>query len=228
MSHPRQPSDAVVWTLLLLLMLAVNVWAACVALRAAPPRMPTGVTPTPLPALEARLGLSWAAAGDAASAFLDGPGLGLPLVKEIYGPSSCRPLGGVNPGLKWVSGKPRPGTQVFLSGFSRHGRPEPPAATSWFILSVDTPFQPIDWTPFGTPGCELLVSPQHILWVPESLPDPGQDFQIYRQGGFSILRWTPRWWNAGQTLRVQLLVLAPGENQAGFLSSNGIEIYVGS
>lgn len=156
-----------------------------------------------------------------------GPGI----IREVYGPGVCRSAGGVNP--LWRRPKPwlraRAGQWVDLHADTRAGSPPAPPATCWLVLSYDAPLPtPVDFSAYGMPGCHLLVRPEYVVAVPESAEPIGRhpDFAVWRWAGTGHVevRWRPS--APGLRLSMQLLVAAPGENRAGFLTSQALEIQV--
>jgi len=100
-----------------------------------------------------------------------------------------------------------------------------PDVDCWLIISATAQAQPIDFTPYGMPGCWLHVSLDDLVYVPVGYSKPGM---IERIGGRIMLTWTPPMSFLGRSVWMQMLVSFPGLNQAGFLSSHAIEVRVGS
>ena len=86
--------------------------------------------------------------------------------------------------------------------------------------------EPIGFGRFGMPGCWALVNLDTIVAIPAS----GSEGMLERapRSGRILFRWTPGAGMAGQSMFMQLLVLAPGETPSGWVASNGLEILVGS
>jgi hypothetical protein len=106
------------------------------------------------------------------------------------------------------------------------GLPDPTAAQRGLLDRRVLPSHPPrPFAPFGTPGCWLLVELDSVVAV-QTTRDPGGI--VWRDGGHVLFRWTPTPADVGTELRMQLVVAAPGENEAGWLISPAVEIVVGS
>jgi len=187
--------------------------AACAA---DPPRPPLAETGRPIETLGAPSLLSLADALDLAPPQPR-------VLRLLHGPDSCRPKNGVNPYVHLPPGRPRAGEPLAIDFVTRCGNlPPPPSAECWLIWSTRPIDRPIDFSPYGMSGCWLLVQPDNVLLVPP--PRPGA--MVCREGGVVRFRWASP--VLGTRLWMQLLVSAPGENVAGFLSSPAVEVWVGS
>lgn len=78
-------------------------------------------------------------------------------------------------------------------------------------------------------GCQLLINPDNVTEV-----KPG-DRGLFSRGadgtvdqGAVWFRWTPPPLSSGLTIYAQLLVLAPGQTDSGYMLSPAICIEVGS
>jgi len=178
---------------------------------------------------------------------------------RIHGPSACDPVGGVNPyvgtapafptvdewvtlvGVPWHAPRevsPTLGQSNFPGAMSQVARvqtPEPETPAAWWIIGWRRAEDPIDWTPFGLPGCRLLVAdPRFVLcherpgrgpgWTPL---DPDVRFAAWREGPLAYLRWRPDPAFAGRRMFAQFLVGAPGQTPGGLLVSHGVELWIG-
>ena len=146
---------------------------------------------------------------------LDVP-LGEPaIVRLFYGRTACATTKG-NPRIVLPRAKrPRAG-QPFNITFATHTL----TGSVWtgeiaVLVQSHRPLaQPIDFTPYGAPGCWLLVNLDASIYIPTT-------------NGVGTWTWTPPVWASGVHLFMQLIVFAPAANRAGAVGSPGIEIIVG-
>lgn len=108
--------------------------------------------------------------------------------------------------------------------------PPEPDSLAWIITSTrePDPSLPIDLGGIGMVGCKLLVNLDSIISVPPGTTPAGSMLSRTAGVGRILLRWTPLPGMAGQTVRMQMLVHAPGKSPSGFLMSHAIEVLVGS
>lgn len=146
----------------------------------------------------------------------------------IYGKSVCHPIGGVNPYI-WIPGDPthpHVGDEVKLLFTTRALRPFP-VEDMYLVWSNKLLDDSIDFTPFGMPGCQMLIDPQLIVRIPADQDMSGM--VTHGAGtGEALLRWTAPPWSAGMRLYVQMLTLSPGETPAGYIGSHCVEVLIGS
>ena len=78
--------------------------------------------------------------------------------------------------------------------------------------------EPIDFTPYGMPGCWALVNPDMVVSVPAS----GSTGMVMRERGDGriLFRWTPDAGMQGQSMFLQLLVARPGQTPSGWVKRN--------
>lgn len=148
-----------------------------------------------------------------------------PWVRELHGPTACRTTDGVNPYV--VPGLPGPVVgQPWECRFSTTACAPYPASDAWLIVSTRPMPSPIDFTPYGMPGCWALVNPDMVVSVPAS----GSTGMVMRERGDGriLFRWTPAQGMQGQSMFFQLLVARPGQTPSGWVASHGIEVLVGS
>lgn len=146
-------------------------------------------------------------------------------VRLLTGPTSCRPAGGVLPYPVLPRQIPRVGQEVAITWTTRACTiPPPPPDPCWIVASF-RPAAPVDFGPFGSPGCWLLVQPDQLVAVPATRPAGGM---LWRDGGTVFFRWTPAPRDAGTSLLLQMIVLAPGETRSGWMVSPAVEVIVGS
>lgn len=146
--------------------------------------------------------------------------------------SACNPRGGVNPYVHLPATLPRSSEPLRITWSTRCAftlaqppkPPGPPAAECWLVWSTRRSDGPIDFTPYGMPGCLLLVRPDNVLLVPTVRP--AGNCTVWREGGLVHFEWTRP--SLGAQWFAQLLVAAPGETPAGFLASPAIEVVVGN
>lgn len=99
-----------------------------------------------------------------------------------------------------------------------------PQAPAVLLMSLGD-VTPIPLGAAGLPGCALHVdtNPRNLFaFTPGTVPWLTQD------GGRVWLHWTPPASFAGVELNMQLVVYSPGANDAGWLTSPGLELWVGS
>lgn len=153
------------------------------------------------------------------AAVLDAPTT-MPLARLIYGKTACRGHNGVNAlAILGNNAGPVVGREwrvLFVT--SACPSPSEPDWASWIITSTRRA-DPVNWTPYGMPGCWLLVAPDQIVSVP-----PTSGGMFLRDGGKTTLRWTPSAASVGATHWFQMIVLSP----SGFLASPAVECVVGS
>lgn len=145
-----------------------------------------------------------------------------------YGLTACHPAGGVNPYI-WIPRDPthpHVGDEVQLLFTTRALRPFP-VEDMYLVWSNKLLDQSIDFTPFGMPGCQMLIDPQLIVRIPADQDMSGMVTHSAWTGE-ALLRWTAPPWSAGMRLYVQMLTLSPGETPAGYISSHCVEVVVGS
>lgn len=199
----------VAWLLLLLL-------GAC---SAAPPELPAPLRSVPVREFQQMVEApSFRALGAALD--LVPPTSGL--IRVVHGKTACRPTHGVNPLPVLPKEAPRVGRLLAVTWSTRTGG-NPPAESCWLLTSFRPLNRPIDFSPYGMPGCWLLVNPDQIIAVPTT---PGG--LIVRDGGHVLLRWMPAASAAGIHFWLQLLVAAPGETPSGWLVAPAVEVLVGS
>lgn len=143
----------------------------------------------------------------------------------VYGPTACR---NQNPG----EGTPMPvletpfpcvGVEAVVSWTSSPTRPfdDRPAM---LLCSFQTD-GPLDLTPAGFSGCHMLVpADPKRFWV--LTPQPGTRFT--QQNGRLQLTWTPAPWAYGLKVYMQLVTFTPGANDANWLWSPAVELWVGN
>ena len=145
---------------------------------------------------------------------------------EHHGSTACQAKSGINPYL-WVprNAVPRVGDTVEVVFTTRACEPYP-AEDAFVVFGFTKLDHEIDFTPFGMPGCQLLIQPDSLVFVPSS----GLTGIISRSKGSGRITfsWVPPAGSAGLRLFMQLLVAAPGETTSGFLSSHAVEVRVGS
>lgn len=150
------------------------------------------------------------------------------VVRAISGRTACRSRTGSNP-VVVPDGAPRVGAEWrcrFLTSYVGDRNHERPAWDVWLVFS-GRPSNPIDFSPFGMPGCWLLVEPENIVAVPRTGIETPMLWRVPGTGE-TLLRWTPPAGSQGQTWRWQMIVAAPGETPSGFLASSAIEVVIGS
>lgn len=146
-------------------------------------------------------------------------------VRLITGPTACQSRGGTLPYPVIPAQVPTVGREIQVTWATRACPiPPPPSAACWIVASF-RPIHPVSFAAFGTPGCWLLVELDSVVAV-QTTRDPGGI--VWRDGGHVLFRWTPTPADVGTELRMQLVVAAPGENEAGWLISPAVEIVVGS
>jgi hypothetical protein len=145
-----------------------------------------------------------------------------------YGTSVCHPTGGVNPYIfiPLNPTHPRVGDEVKLLFATRALRPFP-VEDMYLVWSNKLLDQSIDFTPFGMPGCQMLIDPQLIVRIPADQEMSGMVTHVAGTGE-ALLKWTAPAWSAGMRLYVQMLTLSPGETPAGYISSHCVEVLIGS
>lgn len=144
-------------------------------------------------------------------------------IRFLLAPAACRPVHGVNPFPVLPREIPRVGREVAVTWATRACTlPPPPPAACWLVVSYRDPV-PVDFSPFGAPGCWLMAALDQVVAVPTQTGS-----LVWRDGGYVLFRWTPPAWAAGTRMILQLLVSAPGENAAGWLVSPAVELIVGS
>ena len=168
--------------------------------------------------------------GMAAALGLDGAPAVVGRVRAIYGPTACRPAGGVNPYVWAWPSWPVAGQVTTVRGTSRATLiPDAPSTMMWWVIGYHRAASPIDWSPYGLPGCRLLIGdPMLVLIHDQPELEMTRGWAVWRRGGQAWMRWRPPSWFVRHQLYVQLLVAAPGENRGGFLVSQGVELDVGS
>ncbi len=161
-----------------------------------------------------------------AAALLEDGGRRYGVIREVLTKTCCRPRSGVNPLVVLPKGEPVVGAPVKILWTTRACAPYP-ADMAWLVVSHAAPRQQVDFSGFGMPGCWLAVNPDEIVAIPGNVTTLGM---VRREAGRGeiLLDWTPPSAMAGRSVWMQLLVAAPGENAAGFLSSTAIEIILGS
>jgi len=140
-------------------------------------------------------------------------------VRELYGRTVCRssiPL----PCIVTQGSPPVVGFD-WVCTFATSSCPPYPDWDCWILLSHQ-PLEngPIDFTPYGMPGCWLHVSLDQMVPVPVGAAPTGT---LTRQGGQITMHYTPPPIMAGRMFWMQLLV----RGETGFVSSSAIEILVG-
>jgi hypothetical protein len=146
----------------------------------------------------------------------------------IYGKSVCHPVGGVNPYI-WIPNDPTHpivGDEVKLLFTTRALRPFP-VEDMYLVWSNKLLDDSIDFTPFGMPGCQMLIDPQLIVRIPADQDMSGMVTHAAGTGE-ALLKWTAPPWSAGMRLYVQMLTLSPGETPAGYIGSHCVEVLIGS
>jgi hypothetical protein len=141
------------------------------------------------------------------------------LIRAVHGNTACRPVGEVNPYVHLPHYMPEAGRQLEVLFVTRHGG-NAPTETAWLLWSFEEIDAPIDFTPFGMPGCMLLVRAENITTIPSQL--------LQQDGGLIRFSWLCPTWSAGTHFWMQLLVFAPGQTTSGYLSSHAVEVIVGS
>lgn len=146
-------------------------------------------------------------------------------VRQVFAPSACQSKTGV-PHLRWLSGRAEMGGEVVIHGVTRlHA--DPPPELCALVCSFDSS-EPLDGTPYGAPGCWLLVKPDFIISPAFGQPPSDQKrFTVWGSKGNIYCSWKPNASDIGLTLRMQMLTLSPGANKLGLLASNAVEIIVG-
>ena len=148
------------------------------------------------------------------------------LLHLVFGPTACKPIGGVNPYAFLPPDRfPAVGKELQI-GFGTTACPPRPAWNAWLLVATRPIAAAVNFTPYGMSGCQLLVQPDNLVPVPAS----GATGLVRREAGSGeiLLVWTPPALAAGMHVWLQLLVAAPGQNTAGFLFSPAVEVVVGS
>lgn len=145
-----------------------------------------------------------------------------------YGLTACHPAGGVNPYIfiPMVPTHPHVGDVVELLFTTRALRPFP-SEDMYLVWSNTLLAEGIDFTPYGMPGCRLLIDPQQIVRIPAEQSMSGMVTHVAGSGE-ALLRWTAPSWSAGMRLYVQLVTLSPGETPSGYICSHCVEVLIGS
>lgn len=152
------------------------------------------------------------------------PMLLAPGVRSFPGPTSCYPANGINPFMVSYQPGPAVGQEYTIVCWTRALPIADDTSMVWMIVGHE-PFTPVDFTSFGMPGCWLLVKPDDFIHMPVGAT--GVVTRPASTPGRMTLRWTPTIDTYGQKLWLQLLVEAPGENDAGLLASWAYELFIG-
>ena len=147
-----------------------------------------------------------------AQATVDAPLPEPAIAREVYAPTACQARGGVNPMVFLPRAKRPIVGREFSVVFASRGVAPRPNDLCVLVQSL-RPAVPIDFSPYGFPGCWLLVNLDTTLVLPT-------------EGGLATWRWTPT--IPGVHLWLQLLVFAPGENAGGIIASPAVEIITGA
>lgn len=143
------------------------------------------------------------------------------LARMFYGRTACTTAGGVNP-MVYLPRARRPKVgQQFTVGFATRAGGTGPDEVSLLVMS-HRHAAPIDFTPYGAPGCWLLVN----FDLFDTDPDSGV-LLMPTQNGLAHWNWTPPSWATGVHLWMQFVVFAPGQNLAGAIGSPGLELVAG-
>jgi hypothetical protein len=147
-----------------------------------------------------------------------------PMMKELFGKTACHPKNGVNPYVIPTRPGPRVG-EAWNCYFYTSVCPNPPAPDDpvWLIVSQQELPEPIDFTPYGMPGCWLMVSLENVIFVPPGRVETGL---LTRDEGSGMihLHWTPQSGMAGRKVWMQMLVARGNE----FVASHAVRVTVGS
>ena len=152
-----------------------------------------------------------------------------PGIRLLYGPTSCQ-WNGPNP-IVVPAALPRVGEDVVVR-WQLSVVPPPPTimdpdgvahAPLVVLLGSTRPLEAPVPAGGAAPGCWLLVTPEFSV-----SPAPGTWLTYDEDRGAVVMRWTPVAGMEGMDLFTQLLVVIPGANAMGIVSSAGLQIHVGS
>jgi|SRR5687768_15018451 len=120
----------------------------------------------------------------------------------------------------------QPGTpvKVILAEGPRRGAKN----AMWIVAATTTLERPLDLTHLGMPGCHLELPLENVTLL---LPGAGTVGACKRVEGVVDtveFTWTPTADHVGRRLFLQGIVAAPGENTAGLLVTDAVELLVGS
>ena len=147
------------------------------------------------------------------------------VVRVIEAKTACQSVTGINPMVWLPKYEPKVGQPLRILWTTRAMAPFP-ADMAWMIVSHrNNAPAPVDFTPYGMPGCWLMVDLD--ISIALSTGTTGI-FNRPAGSGRINMEWVPPTHLAGQTVRMQMLVVAPGENRANLLSSPAIEIIFGT
>lgn len=148
--------------------------------------------------------------------------------RELHGSTACdNSLRQGNP-LVWPdrSLPPTAGQPLRVQWTTTPTAPHIDTPVGYLLASFGTR-QPIELTSAGFPGCLLHVdtAPRNLFVLSH---DPDGTPQFTHDGDHFWLHWTPPDAFAGHEIVLQLVVSAPGANEAGWLFSPGLELWIGS
>jgi hypothetical protein len=149
-------------------------------------------------------------------------------ILEHWGTTTGRSRGGVNPYI-WLpktDRHPKVGEDVVLKFTTRALQPFP-IEDIYLVVGTKMLDAPVDFTPYGMPGSQLLIDPEWIVRVPARQDVDGM-VRHQAQTGEAVLRWTAPVWSAGMRFFIQIVTASPGETASGFLASHAVEVLVGS
>lgn len=103
-----------------------------------------------------------------------------------------------------------------------------PRRAMWMVLSTTTLPEPIDLTGTGMPGCWLELPLDNVVLMMPGTAKVGHCTRINGIVDRVEFEWTPGADHVGQRVFCQGVVAAPGENAAGLLVTDAVELVVGS